>query len=230
MKLNLLEAVVPAEHAIVFGDVWGVHGAYSQHLVDLGCDPVWVVDTAETPEFKRRREQHPALHFEQGDFSDPFYMKGLRPVPEVGIAFDILLHQGPVVNATHLILHHSQRAICIAQPMLKEQALPNALIYLPGNTEARSLRPSYGGLRPEETDDVRAFDVEHVNQESWLWGMTRSLMENLLLGEGFEITHEEKRRELENPNWYLWGCIAERRRANPRHWSSSHPYPTRAPG
>ena len=229
LKLSLLDAATPAQDAIVFGDVWGVHGAYSQRLADLGCDPVWVIDVADTEEFERRRAATPSLLFEQGDFSNPFYMSELEPVPELGVAFDVLLHQGPLITTVHLILDHCQRAICIAQPMMKEQNLPNALVYLPGSPNAEELVPSYAHIEEDGRDVVRAGNPEHVNPAYWLWGMTRSFLVNLLVGEGFEITTEERGPDLDHPNWYLWGCVAERRRANPLHWSDAHPYPTRDP-
>ena len=229
LKLAMLDAAMPARSAIVFGDVWGVHGAYSQRCLDLGCEDVYLVDSLETPEFDQRRAGQPNLHFIPGDFSNPELMNGLSEMGEIGVAYDVLLHQGSLTAAIHLVLDHCERAICISQPLLKEQELPNSLVYLPGNTAREELSPSYSHLDQGGASEIHVFDPSQVNHGHWLWGMTRSFLENVLIGEGFEIVAEQQGPDLANPSWYLWGCVAERVRANPGHWSDSHPNPTRAP-
>jgi len=229
LKLAMLDAAMPAQSAMVFGDVWGVYGAYSQRCLDLGCENVYLVDSLQTPEFEQRLREQPNLHFVYGDFSNPQWMMDLDREAEIGVAFDVLLHQGPLTGAIHLILDHCQRAICISQPTLKERDLPNTVVYLPGNTAREELSPSYSHLDGGGTSEIHVFDPLQVNHGHWLWGMTRSFLESVLLGEGFEIVAEQRGPDLANPNWYLWGCVAERKRANPRHWSASHPRPTRAP-
>lgn len=229
LKLAMLDAAMPAKSAMVFGDVWGVYGAYSQRCLDLGCEDVYLVDSLRTPEFEQRLREQPHLHYIFGDFSNPQLMLGLDQAAEIGVAYDVLLHQGPLTAAIHLMLDRCERAICISQPTLREQDLPNTVVYLPGNTGRAELSPAYSHLEGGGTSAIHAFDPLQVNHSHWLWGMTRSFLENVLIGEGFEIVAEQRGPDLANPNWYLWGCVAERKRANPGHWSSSHVNPTRAP-
>lgn len=220
LKLDLLEAATPARDAIVFGDVWGVHGAYSLRCLQLGCRDVHLVDSLQTPEFQERLAGEPRLHYIHGDFSDPVAMAGMQGA-EIGVAYDVLLHQGPLTGTIHLLLEKCERAICISQPMLVEQPLPASVVYLPGNLAQRELSPSYSHLEGGGTGEINVFDVKQVNHGHWLWGMTRSFIENVLIGEGFEIVHERRGPDLANPNWYLWGCVAERRARNPDHWGAS---------
>jgi len=223
LKSSLLVAAMPAEEAIVFGDVWGVHGGYAQRCLELGCSRAYVVDSLETPEFAETLRGEPRLEFVRGDFSDPLVMK-TAPQAEVGVAFDVLLHQAPLVSTIHLMLEQSRRALCIMQPMLVEQSVPGSLVYLPGNPAREKLQPWFQHLAGGGVDEIHAFDALEVNHGSWIWGITRGFLCALLEGEGFELTCERRGPELANPNWYLWGCVAERRRRNPRHWSV---YPTR---
>jgi hypothetical protein len=141
-------------------------------------------------------------------------MKSIRETFDIGVVFDILLHQAPLLSALHLMLEKVQKRICVVQPMLREQKYPNSLIYLPGGAD---------DLYPlgERHGDFRMFDVSEVNQSHWIWGMTQTFLQSVLLGEGFELVHQDNLSLLPNEQWFWGGYVFEKKRDNPAHWSNS---------
>ncbi len=220
LKLDILRAAMPAESAIVFGDMYIVDGFYTAKCLEYGCDQVVLVDSLETPVWQKRRLDDTRIDFLKGDFSDPFFMQSIRRKCSLSVVFDILLHQPPLLSTLHLMLEKTENLIAIVQPVLKERETSNTLVYLPG-------QPVGSGLYPlaERSDEYRAFDVQEVNQSHWIWGMTPSLIRSILKGEGFEVVLEQDAGELENPQWMWWGCLARRSRENPHHWSRQRPTP-----
>jgi hypothetical protein len=220
LKLRMLQAAMPAASAIVFGDMYIVEGAYTAKCLEYGCERAALVDSLETPGWVETRLRDPRIDFFKGDFSDPFFMQGLRGSYAISVAFDILLHQAPLLGTLHLILERTEEAIAIVQPVLNERENANALVYLPG-------QPADCGLYPlaAPSEEYRAFDPREVNQSHWIWGMTPSFVRAALAGEGFEVSHEETAGALENPQWVWWGCVARRREGNPHHWSRQAPTP-----
>ena len=212
-KLGILESAMPAEKAIVFGDMWKVDGYYTKKLVEMGCKRSVLIDSLETPRWLKTRLQYPQLDFFKGDFSDALFMKSIQESFEIGVAFDILLHQPPLLNTLHLMLEKVQKRFCIVQPMLREQKYPNSLVYLPGNTD--ELYPL-----AEKHGEYKMFEVSQVNQSHWIWGMTASFLHAVLHGEGFDLIHEEELSPLGNEKWFGGGYIYEKKRENPSHWSA----------
>jgi hypothetical protein len=219
MKYRMLDAAMPAASAAVFGDIYVVDGAYTRRCLELGCERVVLVDSLETAGWQRQRLEHPQLDFYKGDFSNALFMASIAERFDVTVAFDILLHQPPLLHTLHLILDKTAKRICIVQPMLKELDTPNALVYLPGNPQT-DLYPL-----ASRSDEFKAFDVHAVNQSNWIWGMTRSFTISALAGEGFEVIAEETGPDLENPRWYWGGFVAERRSEPTGHWSTTRPVP-----
>ncbi|MDQ4048608.1 MAG: hypothetical protein M3131_04385 [Actinomycetota bacterium] len=219
LKLAILERATPGDSAAVFGDMYVVEGAYTLRCLELGFGRVVLVDSLETPGWQRLRLEHPALDFYKGDFSNALFMRSIHETFDVTVCFDVLLHQPPLVHTIHLILEKTRRRMCVVQPMLKERDTPNTLIYLPGNTDA--------GLYPltERSPEYNAFDPLAVNQSSWIWGITPSFLHNVLTGEGFTVTAEQVGPDLPNPQWFWYGCIAERGEQNPQHWGEQRPPP-----
>jgi len=214
-KLALIEKAMPAETAIVFGDMYIVEGGYTKKCLDYGCTRALLIDTLETPRWLDLRKETPALDFYKGDFANPFFMRSFDEQFDIGVVYDILLHQAPLLSTIHLMLEKVKMRFLIAQPMLREHGFANTLVYLPGNSNAEELYP-LGAKNP----DYNMFDIHQVNQSHWLWGMTRSFLDSVLQGEGFEIVHEEEYADCPNPRWFWWGCIAERRMVvDTRHWS-----------
>jgi hypothetical protein len=220
LKLDILKAAMPARSAIVFGDMYIVEGGYTLKCLEYGCERAVLVDTLETEGWLESRIRDPRIDFYKSDFSDPFFMASLHERFSISVAFDILLHQPPLLATLHLILEKTENAIAIVQPVLKEQELANSLVYLPG-------QPPDSGLYPVATqsDSFRVFDRNQVNQSHWIWGMTPSLIRSVLAGEGFDIAHEVTGPDLENPRWNWWGAVARRVTENPAHWSRARPTP-----
>jgi hypothetical protein len=213
-KTSILAKAMPAESAIVFGDIWKVDGFYTQKTLELGCKRAALVDSLETAKWLKTRLQYPQIEFFKGDFSNTLFMKSIAEKFDVGVAFDILLHQPPLLNTLHLMVEKIDKRFCVVQPMLREQQFPNTLIYLPGNTDALyPLKLNHG--------EYRMFDVSQVNQSHWIWGMSASFLHAVLNGEGFDLIHQEELAPLENEKWFWGGYVYERKRDNPGHWSAA---------
>jgi hypothetical protein len=217
-KVAILEKAMPAESAVVFGDMWKVDGFYTKKTSELGCKRVLLIDSLETEQWLRTRLQCPQIDFFKGDFSNPLFMKSIQEKFDIGVAFDILLHQPPLLNTLHLMLEKIEKRFCIVQPMLQEQQYPNSLVYLPGNTdELYPLGRKHG--------DYKMFEVSQVNQSHWIWGMTPTFLHAVFLGEGFDLVHQEELSPLPNKHWFWGGYIYEKKRDNPSHWSTSRVTP-----
>lgn len=213
-KLKVLAQAMPAESSVVFGDIWKVDGFYTKKTLELGCQKAVLIDSLETAKWLETRLQHPEIEFFKGDFSNTLFMKSIRETFDIGVAFDILLHQPPLLNTLHLMLEKVGKRFCVVQPMLREQKYPNSLVYLPGNTdELYPLAAKHG--------EYKMFEVSHVNQSHWIWGMTPTFLQAVLGGEGFELVYHEELSPLPNENWFWGGYVYEKRRENPAHWSAS---------
>lgn len=213
-KIAILEKAMPAESSVVFGDMWKVDGFYTRNSCELGCKRVVLIDSLETEKWLRTRLQYPQIDFFKGDFSNTLFMKSIHETFDIGVAFDILLHQPPLLNTLHLMLEKIDKRFCIVQPMLREQKYPNTLVYLPGNTD--ELYPL--GAKSRE---FKMFDVSQVNQSHWIWGMTPTFLHAVCRGEGFDLIHQEELSSLPNENWFWGGYVYEKKVENTSHWSTS---------
>ena len=213
-KVAILEKAMPGESAVVFGDIWKVDGFYTKKALELGCKRAVLIDSLETEKWLKTRLQFPQIDFFEGDFSNPLFMKSIQEKFDIGVAFDILLHQPPLLNTLHLMLEKIEKRFCIVQPMFREQQYPNSLVYLPGNTdELYPLGAKHG--------EYKMFEVSQVNQSHWIWGMTPTFLHAVFLGEGFDLVHQEELSPLPNQHWFWGGYIYEKKRDNPSHWSTS---------
>lgn len=219
LKLDLLEAATPVARAVVYGDMWGVEGAYTLRCLELGCPSVTLIDSFETPGWLRTRIEHPALDFVKGDFADPLFMGSIRTTYDLGVAYDVLLHQASLLGALHLMCERIKSRFLIVQPMLREGGDRQELVYLPG------LAPD-AGLHPAGSDVDWASAIgpaTAVNTVHWLWAMTPSFLRAALRGEGFEITAErDEEGGYPNQRWTSWGCVAERVEWPTAHWSEHY--------
>jgi hypothetical protein len=225
IKKSILKAAFPALSAAVFGDIYGVDGLYAQECLTLGCKRILLVDSVETPEWLKLRLRNPELDFYKADFSDPVFMTCIKEEFDITVAFDILLHQAPLLSTLHSILDKTRQRICIFHPMIKEQEHANTLIYLPGITkdDAKTFYPL-----EEKHDEYQMFDPSLVNHSKWIWGMTPSFLDNVLLGEGFQITFQKNYgplTEATDSTWFYYGCIAERKTKKEGHWSQYFRHP-----
>ena len=219
-KLDIMKKAMPAYSAIVFGDMYMVDGGYTRKCLEYGLKDVLLIDTLETVQWQKSRIENSALDFYKGDFSNPYFMRSFDRLFDIGIVYDILLHQAPLLQTIHLMLEKVRHRFCCVQPMLREQSVPNTLVYLPG-CRSKEIYPLV-----EQNDEYKVFDLRQVNHTHWLWGQTVSFFRSVLAGEGFEIVHEaEFPHNWLTDQWMVWGCVAERREPNPFHWSANHPVP-----
>jgi hypothetical protein len=196
-KTGILKKAMPGESAVVFGDMWKVDGYYTQKTLELGCKRAALVDSLETAKWLKTRLQYPQIEFFKGDFSNSLFMKSIAEKFDLGVAFDILLHQPPLLNTLHLMLEKIDKRFCVVQPMLREQQSPNTLIYLPGNTDdLYPLKLNHG--------EYQMFDVSQGNQSQWIWGMTASFVHAVVRGDGFEVIHLEELAAVVYVKW-CWG-------------------------
>ena len=216
-KLEMLGRCLPAEGAVVFGDIWGIDGGYTVECAERGCERVLLVDSLETPAWQRERLRHPQIDYRKGDFSDPLFMSSFGERFELGVAFDILLHQPGMLATLTLMLAKVEHRFCVVQPLLEEQPEAGSLVYLPGN-------PAVNGLYPLQAPhrDVMVFDIDEVNHSHWIWGMTPSFLTAAMRGEGFGLVSEETAGPLSNRRWSWRGAVFERREEgrSPAHWSN----------
>jgi hypothetical protein len=220
-KLELLARALPGcESSVLFGDMWRVDGGYTVECAQH-CERVLLVDSLETPAWQQERIAQPKIDFRKGDFSDPLFMASVREKFDLGVVFDILLHQPAMLGTLTLMLQMVERRFCVVQPMLEEQADPGTLIYLPGNPSVQELYPL-----DAEASDHKLFDAQQVNHSHWIWGMTPSFLTTALLAEGFDPVFEERLGPLPNPRWQWWGAVYERTRPkSPGHWTSQQVQP-----
>lgn len=215
-KLSVLARALPGTASgVVFGDVWRVDGGYAVECA-RHCERVLLIDSLETPAWQRERLANPSIDFRKGDFSDPLFMASVRDRFDVGVVFDILLHQPAMLGTLTLMLELVERRFCVVQPMLEEQAVPGTLVYLPGNPAVRELYPL-----DADAADHRLFDVDEVNHSHWIWAMTPSFLTAAIAAEGFDPVFEESLGPLPNPRWHWWGAIYERTRTRSAgHWTN----------
>jgi hypothetical protein len=218
-KLNLLDRVLPAENVIVYGDMYVVDGGFTRYVAAKGAKRATLVDTLETRAWQQARLEHPTIDFYKGDFSNQYFMNALVGTFETGVAYDVLLHQPPLLHSLHLMLEKVEKYFVFAHPTLEEQPTANALIFLPGHPN-HDLYPM-----AEPHNEYQAFSVEIVNQSQWIWGITASWMRAALATEGFKMILEDSLASLPNRRWSLWGGIAERQSwPDEQHWSRLPPY------
>lgn len=215
-KLEMLARALPAsESAVLFGDMWRVDGGYTVECARQ-CERTLLIDSLETPAWQQERIANPSIDFRKGDFSDPLFMKSVREVFDLGVVFDILLHQPAMLGTLTLMLDLVDSRFCVVQPMLEEQADPGTLIYLPGNAAVGDLYPLEA-----EVSDHKLFDVDQVNHSHWIWGMTPSFLTAAMAAEGFDPVFEETLSPLPNPRWNWWGAVYERNRPRSSgHWTN----------
>src|ERR1700712_161981 len=119
-KIDFLRRAMPAASAIVFGDMYMIDGGYTLKCAELGCQDVMLIDLFETPAWQRSRIENPRIEFYKGDFANAGFMRSFDQRYEIGVAFEVLLHQAPLLHTLHLMLEKVTDKFCIVQPMLKE--------------------------------------------------------------------------------------------------------------
>ena len=172
-KVGILEKAMPAESAVVFGDMWKVDGFYTKKTLELGCKRAVLFDSLETEKWLKTRLQFQQIEFFKGDFSNTLFMKSIQEKFDIGVAFDILLHQALLLNTLHLMLEKIEKRFASFNPCSGNNNIPIALFtyqeiptnYIPWERSMASTRCSNS----------------QVNQSHWIWGMTSTFLHAVLL-------------------------------------------------
>ena len=190
-KLKLITDIGRADSIRDFGGVWGVHGLYLlEGARALGATYAQMVDNIADAEFvegmeRLRRDLPIAVEMRDADFRRPSLYDALRPV-DVSVLYDVLLHQDRAVEVIQNVTGKTERAVCVAQPVLKESVfrLPSGCVNLL--------------FYPEELKDLircagwsREPAVDRFETTWWTWGQTVSYLTSVFHGYGWEREHLE---------------------------------------
>jgi hypothetical protein len=185
-KLKLITDIGRADSIRDFGGIWGVHGLYLlEGARALGATYAEMVDYTADAEFvegmrRLRRDLPIAIEMRGADFRQPSLYDALRPV-DVSLLYDVLLHQDRAVEIIRNVAGRTERAVCVAQPVLRESMfrLPNGCANLL--------------FYPEELKDMircawwpREPAAEQFETTSWIWGQTVSYLTSVFHGYGWD--------------------------------------------
>jgi hypothetical protein len=171
-----------------FGGVYLVEGRYSHNaarhekVASLSLIDVNLTDSyrKKVQEFQR---QYPSKVIEliEGDFRKASTFTDLKPV-DVPLLFEVLLHQENYVSVVESVTGLTQRAVCVAQPVLREKLFP-----LPSSSTLLQFWPQQlkgemrsGSFWPKESSASR------FTTSSWMWGHTASPLVDVFRGFGWE--------------------------------------------
>ncbi len=213
-KIALIKRCLPVESIIDFGGMWGVDGLYARLCKEkLGIPQVTMVDKEESENWKKNPALGEGIDFRRGDFSDAQFMAKIGERYELGLAFDILLHQIDTRCTLALMLSKVRRFFLISQPILPDKCVPfkNCLVLLSGS-KAYKLVP-FNDEFTKETDYWANFsDPRRIDTDRWIWAITPSFIESLLAGLGWELIHREFWRGWlpRRSKWQMCGLIFKR--------------------
>jgi len=213
-KLGLIERCLPFKNVIDFGGMWEVDGYYSKQCLDrFGASQATMVDAEESENWRRDPSLRKGVDFRRGDFADERFMASLSFRYDLGIAFDVLLHQIDLRHTLSLMLSKVRRSFVITNPVIPDKLMSyrNGLILLSGSKENRLIP-----FHEEWTEEAHYWsnfrDPSMVHWNHWLWGMSPSFIQSLMAGLGWELVHREIWRSWlpKNTQW-KWGGFVFRR-------------------
>ena len=214
-KLGLIERCLPVGSAIDYGGMWEVDGYYSKQCHDrLGVKRVTMIDREESENWKRNPSLREGVDFRKGDFANPKFMKSISDRYDLGIAFDVLLHQINLRQTLSLMLSKVRRFFVVANPMIPDGRMSyrNSLVLLSGVGDNRLI--PFREKWAEETDYWSNFrDATNVGWNHWLWGLSPSFLQALMAGLGWNMVHREFWRGWlpKETRWILGGFVFKRR-------------------
>ena len=208
-KIDLLHVASPFSSAIDFGGMWRVDGLYAIECVKrFGAKKVYLVDTFESTKWLLQKRQIKQLKFVKGDFGNTSTLAKIPSKADLGICYDILLHQVELYTTLKLITSKIAKKIVVAQPVLKEHKLQykNSLVFLPGSKEKLLLRPHW--------KDIKIFDIHNTNTDNWIWGMTPSILDSLFGSLGWKKVYNKNWSGwfANKLTWEMYGAIYERQK------------------
>ena len=218
-KISLIEKCMPAESLIDYGGMWGVDGLYSRIAYQTyGVQHVTMIDANESENWRTKAELREGVSFKQGSFTDVVFMDTIKEMFEVGLAYDILLHQTDLPYTLSLLLSKVAQKFVIAQPVLldDDMRLQNSIVWLSGCNAGDDLFPNQSSIQDlgcaNFRDGTRLTLRGQRSSELWLWGMTPSFLESLMAAFGWKLTHKELWKGWIAPEsrWTMAGLIFER--------------------
>lgn len=191
-KIELVAGCVTADSIRDFGGLWGVNGLYLlEGAKALRCRYAEMVDVTPREEFELSAQQVESatkmkVVMTRADFRSPELYKTLSPV-DVSILYEVLLHQDNSDEVIKNICSKTQKCICLAQPVLKEEMfiLPNGCVNLQFYPEELKDRLRIPGWWPKEVV------FERFDTRFWMWGQTTSYLQTLFYGNGWGLQHLE---------------------------------------
>lgn len=214
-KLGLIERCLPAGSAIDYGGMWEVDGYYSKQCRDrFGVKRVTMVDREESENWKRNSSLRAGIDFRKGDFADMKFMASISSRYDLGIAFDVLLHQVDLRHTLSLMLSKVRKSFVVENPLIPDRRMTyrNSSVLLSGVMDTRLIP-----FREEWTERINYWsnfsDPSNVGWNHWLWGLSPSFLQSLMAGLGWDLVHREFWRGWlpKGTPWRLGGFVFRRR-------------------
>jgi hypothetical protein len=187
--------------------MWEVDGYYSNQSHDkLGVKHVTMVDIEKSENWIRNPSLREGIDFREGDFSDSKFMRSIEFRYDLGIAFDVLLHQINLRETLSLMLSKVRKHFVVTTPVIPDGQMPyrNSLVLLSGVRDDRLIP-----FREKWTEDADYWsnfsDPTNVRWNHWLWGLSPSFLQSLMAGLGWDMIHKEIWRGW-LPKDTLWRC------------------------
>lgn len=213
-KTSLIEKCLPAKSVIDFGGMWEVNGLYSRICLDRFKIPkVTMIDDFLSENWKNDLKLRRGIDFRKGDFSDEKFMATIKDKYDIGLAYDVILHQIDLRHTISMMLDKVSKFFLVSLPLLPEKMVSfrNSLILLSGSQEKKLIPFDENWTRKmhywKNFSDARIVCYNH-----WLWGMTPSLLESLLLGLGWRRTYRRFLKDWLPPEskWIVGDFIFQR--------------------
>lgn len=190
-KIKLSTDIGSAESIRDFGGLWGVFGLYLiEGAKGLNCRFAQMVDVTPLSEFdeniKAAQKIVPTEYkMFPADFRESFIFGYLENV-DVSLLYEVILHQDNHVEVIKNVIGKTNKAVCFAQPVMKED-----LFSLPGGCTLLQ-------FFPEELKDLIRYPiwwekeplVESFDTRFWMWGQTASYIINIFKGYGWKLTFQ----------------------------------------
>jgi len=208
-KLDLLDRCMPVKTVVEYGGMWGVDNLYATECVKRwGVKKVLSIDFYESDNWKVQKRHYPQITFIKGDFRNKDFMKKITKKYDLGICYDILLHQPECYETLELMLSKIKTYFCFAQPVIEEKrvSFKNTMVFLPGSQEKFQLRPYL------LNKDIKIFDINRVDPSHWIWAMTPTLIKNMLKSLRWKIIYEDAWQGWlpKISIWKMYRCIAKK--------------------
>ncbi len=203
-KIKLATDIGSADSIRDFGGLWGVLGLYLiEGAKGLNCRIAQMVDVTPLPEFDEKAKAAQEIvpteyNVFPADFRKPFIYGYLKNM-DVSLLYEVILHQENHVEVIKNVIEKTDKVICFAQPVMKEElfSLPGGctlLQFFPEELKNLIRCPSWWEKEPV----VESFDTRF-----WMWGHTASYIITVFKGFGWELTFQKMYEMSDHWNYAL---------------------------